>query len=344
MVRCAVIALLLALPAPSAAQCEVRGVASIERLRVRIPGERLRTVAVTDLPVAVRPGRGGAYRDVRVLAPIAFTARSDADIPWTVPRPGAVADGMLWLTPTVDIEDVREELDGETLVLRAQVDNGVWISRVHVPCAAVAVGHGEGGAGAPAWLPPRGPRWQPRRDELYLTSEPSDGASVRLDAPSGLAVPFVELERRDGWVRVAAPFASGAVLRGWALAHQLRAAPAEPGDPEEFRRSYDVHAPLCSRGPPERNEYLGPAHIATGALLHVDPSGPAWASVSEPAVFTVSWRPGSSWVRIVHVPGVRGDGSCPEVLESAWVPRRTVSLQGEGSMRGSVPSVILGIE
>lgn len=346
MIRVAALALLVLVPSSARAQCEVTGVASIERLRVRIPGEPLRTFGVTDVPLAVRPGRGSTYRDVRVLAPITFAARTDAPIPWTVPRPGELADGMLWLTPAVDIEDVREEGDGETLVVRAQIDNGVWISRLHVPCGAIAIGHGEGGAGSPPWSAAHGPRWQPRGDDLYLSSEPNDdGATVRLDAPDGLAVPLVELGRRDGWVRLAASFGSGAVVRGWALAHHLRPAPRAVDDPDEFRRSHDLgRVPLCRRGPPARNEYVGPANIATGALVHLTPDGAPWASVSEPAVFTVSWETGSEWVRIVHVPGVRGDGSCPEVLRRAWVPRRAVSLQGEGSNVGGLPNTILGID
>ncbi len=342
MVRLAVLMLLL-LPCAARAQCEVTGVASIERLRVRMPGDRMRTFGITDLPVAVRPGHGAAYRDVRVLAPITFAARTDAPIPWTVPRPGAVAGGMLWLTPAVDVEDVLEEGEGETLLVRAQVDNAVWISRLHVPCAAIAVGHGVGGDDPPEWASVRGPRWQPRRDGIYLTSDPGGGASVRIDAPDGLPVPFVELERQDGWVRVATRFSSGATLRGWVLGHQLRA--SEPGGAlEELRRSLpSSRAPICRRGTPDRDEYVGPANIATGALVHLDPDGEPWASVTEPALFTVSWRPGSPWVRIVHVPGMRGDGACAEVLEAAWVPRRAVSLQGEGGTR-TAPSVLLGIE
>lgn len=339
----ALVLVLLALPGAARAQCEVTGVASIERLRVRLPGEPMRTIGITDLPVAVRPGRGTAYRDVRVLAPIAFSARTDAPIPWTVPRPGAHADGMLWLTPAVDIEDVREALEGESVTVRVQVDTNVWISRVHLPCRALSVGHGESGAEPPAWASARGARWQPRREDVYLTSGPGEGASVRIDAPDGLAEPFVELERQDGWVRVAARFSSGAVVRGWALAHHLRAAGGASAEPSEYRRTHwTPRARMCRRAP-EQGEYVGPAHIAPGTLVHVDPRGPAWASVSEPAVFTVAWRPGAAWVRIVHVPGVHGDGACPEVLEDAWVLRRAVTLQGEATRQGGVP-VILGIE
>ncbi|HEY8430213.1 MAG TPA: hypothetical protein VIL20_17650, partial [Sandaracinaceae bacterium] len=261
---------LLAWPCAARARCEVAGVASIERLRIRLPGERFRTIGVTDLPVAVRPGRGTAYRDVRVLAPITFSARTDARIPWTVPRPGAHADGMLWLTPAVDIEDVREDVEGGSVTVRAQVDTNVWISRVRMPCRALSVGHGESGAEAPAWASARGPRWQPLREHLHLTSRPGGGVSVRIDAPDGLAEPFVELERRDGWVRVAARFPSGAVVRGWALAHQLRAAHGASAEPSSYRRSHRTpRVPACRRGAPERGEYVGPAHIAVGAHVHV---------------------------------------------------------------------------
>jgi hypothetical protein len=100
--------------------------------------------------------------------------------------------------------------------------------------------------------------------------------------------------------------------------------------------------PLCTRAAPDRNEYVGPASIATGTAIHMSQDGREWATVAEPAVFTVSWRMRSPWVRIIHVPGLRGDGPCPEVLRRAWVPRDAVHLQGEGEAQGT--SVLLGIE
>ena len=324
----ALLALALLAPQAARADCEVSGVASIERLRVRVPGEPLRTLSVTDAPVAVRPGQGGHYRDVRVLAPLAFTARTDAPIPWTVPRPSALADGMLWVTPRAEIEDVRERGSGE-LVVRVQVDTGVWISRVRVPCAALSVGPGEAGADPPDWGVRGGPRWQLRGDDIWLMSEAGSGATLRVDAPEGLATPLVELEQDDGWVRVAARFASGAVLRGWVRQHHLEAVAASDASPAFHRELPPAPVPRCSAPASSRREYVGPAQVRAGAQVRVDPSGPAWASVAEPSVLTIRWRTGSPWVRLVHVPGLRGDGACPEVLTQAWVPREAVRLQGE---------------
>ena len=63
-VRWPLAALLIAVQvAPARAECEVQGVASLGRLRVRVPGHRLRTFGVTDLPIAIRPG---AFVEVRV--------------------------------------------------------------------------------------------------------------------------------------------------------------------------------------------------------------------------------------------------------------------------------------
>ncbi|GAB5549653.1 MAG: hypothetical protein RLO52_32640 [Sandaracinaceae bacterium] len=337
--RALAVLFLLALPASAAADCEVTGVASIERLRVRLPGQRLRTLAVTDTPVAVRPGRGNRYRDVRVLAPFAFAARTDAPIPWTVPTPELVAGGVLWLTPAVDLEDVREDREGEGVTVRAQVDAGVWIGRIHLPCGAVAVGHGESGPPPPAWHS-QGPRWMPQHDRMWITAEPGEGPSVRLDAPEGLSTPMVEIERRDGWVRVVARFSSGAMIRGWVRHVDLRAAEDARVVERPFRRSteHSRHA-LCRRRPPRQDEYVGPAHITVGTLVHTSRDGTEWASVSEPSIFTVSWRPGDRWVRVVHVPGLRGDGRCAEVIRRAWVPRSAVSLQGERSS-----GILLGLE
>lgn len=338
--------LLLLAAGPARADCEVQGVASLDRLRVRLPGHRFRTFAVTDLPIAVRPGRGTRYRDVRVLAPIAFGARTDAVVPWTVPRPQVVADGMLWLTPRVEIESVRELASREGLVVRAQLDVGVWVDRLHVPCDAIAVGHGEGGVPEPEWGA-SGPLWAFRHNHAWVVSEPNDddAATIRIDAPRGLRGPLTEVERRGEWVRVLARFASGALLRGWIRHHHLRASDAGETSPQPYRRAIlPSPSSLCTRGRPQRDEYIGPAHISVGALVRWRREGDPWATVTEPSVFTVSWHHGSEWVRIVYIPGLRADGRCPEIVHHAWVPRRAVSLQGEPTARGDFTGARLGIE
>lgn len=345
-ILCAALASLAA--APARADCEVQGVASLERLRVRVAGEPLRTYAVTDLPVGIRPGRGTRYRDVRVLAPIAFGARTDARVPWTVPRPSLVADGMLWLAPHVEIEDAREQVEREGLVVRVQVDAGVWVDRVHVPCDAIAVGIGEGGDDPPAWgAAAAGPRWAPANVSLWLRSRiggDDEVPTVRIDAPEGLRSPLYEIERREGWVRVVARFESGALLRGWVRQHHLRPAPETDPSPRPYVRAVrETPVGQCRRGPPDRQEYVGPARITVGALVHFEPDGEVWGTVSEPAIFTVSWRTGAEWARIVHAPGLRGDGRCPEVITHAWIRRNQVTLSGEGPA-ADVPGSLLGLE
>lgn len=337
-------ALLLA-ASPARADCEVQGVASLDRLRVRVEGEALRTFSVTELPVAIRPGRGTRYRDVRVLAPVEFGARTDARIPWTVPRPRAYAGGMLWLTPGIEIEDVREQVEREDLVMRAQVDRGVWIDRIHAPCSAIAVGIGEGSEEAPLWGEAGGPRWLPANGVLWVRSQigAAGTATVRVDAPDGLRSPLIEIERRDGWVRVVGRFESGARLRGWVRQHHLRAAPEGDTAAPPYERA--IRTPpvgQCRRRPPARDEYVGPARLTVGAMVRFEVDGETWGTISEPAIFTISWRQGATWARIVHAPGLRGDGQCPEVISHAWVQRSQVTLSGEGS--ASVPGSLLGIE
>jgi len=334
-VRASSLALLVLLCAtPARADCEVHGVASLDRLRVRVPRHDLRTFSIHSLPVAVRPGRGTRYRDVRVLAPVAFGARTDADIPWAVPEPTTVAEGLLWWFPGIELEQVREQVERDGLVVRAQVDVGVWIDRLHVPCEGVSVGLGEGSASPPSWAARGGPSWGMANEQIHLASRPDDdsAATIRIVAPDGLRTPFVEVERRAGWVRVVARFDSGAMVRGWVRPHHLR--PQTEGD--DARRPYrraipPVYASNCRRGAPDRDEYVGPAHISVGTFVRFGPRGDTWATVSEPTLFTVSWHHGSRWVRIVHIPGLRGDGRCPEVITHAWVDRRAVSLSGERS-------------
>jgi len=343
---CLLTVLVLLCASPARADCEVRGVATLDRLRVRVPGHRLRTFSITSLPVAVRPGRGTRYRDVRVLAPVTFAARTDADIPWAVPEPSAVAEGLLWWIPGVELEQVREQAERDGLIVRAQVDVGVWVDRIHVPCEQVRVGLGEGSAPAPAWSRDEGPSWDLANEYVWLASRPDDdsAATIRIMAPDGLRTPFIEVERRDRWVRVVARFESGAMVRGWVRPRQLRPSTASDDERRPYRRAIPaVHAANCRRGAPDRNEYVGPAHISVGAFVRFGRGGETWATVSEPTLFTVSWHHGSRWVRIVHVPGLRGDGRCPEVITHAWVDRRAVSLSGESS-GGAALLDLVGVE
>jgi hypothetical protein len=281
-----------------------------------------------------------------VLAPLAFGARTDADVPWTFPRPTVVADGMLWLTPRVEIEDVREQLDGEDLVIRAQLDAGVWVDRLQLPCDGITIGHGEGGRDEPEWIA-AGPQWMLRHGYAWVASRPDDddAESIRIDAPEGLRGPLTEMARRGDWVRVMARFASGALLRGWVRQHDLRTSNTSEISPQPYTRAIVTNNPgVCSLPRPARDEYVGPARITVGALVRWEQAGEPWATVTEPAVITVSWRAGSDWVRIVHVTGLRGDGRCAEVVQNAWVPRMAVSLQGESTQLGGVPASLLGVE
>lgn len=347
---------LFALPAAAGAQCEVTGVASIERMRVRIPGERLRTLVTHDMPVAVRPGAGVGFRDVRVLAPIHISGRSDARMPWTAPRPMAFASGVLWMVPGVEIERVAEAHRDGHLEFRAQVDNGVWVSRVEAPCSDLALGSGETGdlGSAPAWVHATGTPWMPHDNSFWLRAahpvtgvlagppgnvltgpqttrrDPDPSARVRIDAPNGLPRPLIEVERRGEYARVVLPFESGAAVRGWIRAVELRAV-TEPLHARPYRRARpNVPEHTCRTPQPERGQYLGPAHIAAGAIVHTAPEGTAWASADDSDIpVTVAWRSGERWVRIVSVPGLRDSGDCPAILRRAWVERHSVRLQGE---------------
>jgi hypothetical protein len=326
------LALVLCAAAGAAAQdtvCEVRGVTSLERLRVRVPDDRLRTLEAIDLPVAVRPGRGERYRDVQVLAPLAFGARTDDDVPFFLREDGPVEGGVLWLTARTTLTMVEER--SGAVRIEAELAPGVTASRLDVPCEALTIGPGEGARPAPRWVPLRGPRWVPARRRLWLMAAPGDGEAVRIRLARGarLPRPLVEVERREPWIRVATTFpGTGAAVRGWVQAHHLRAAGAWEDPPRE-PRSYPARIyPPCSY-PPRPDEYVGLAQVTPGTLVRTRPHGQGWATVSEATLFTVAWRVGESWARIVHVPGLMDEGDCPIVLGGAWVPRRAVALRGE---------------
>ena len=254
------------------AQCEVTGVATIEGLRVRIQGERLRDFSVVDLPVAIRPGRGGRYRDIRVVAPLSFSARTDAVLPWSFRNLGLQAAGMIFATPEVRIVSVhermsRERLRGERLgtpvdvgpedahlVLRVQLTEHVFIDRVHVPCQSITVGPGEGSPAVPAWTRMPGPRWELARRQAFMSYEPHRGPSFRIDAPEGLS-DLVELGRHRDSVLVRATFASGTAIRGWM--RQTDSSPDALGVPATatlaaaFARN-QLHGLSPARRPPQR--------------------------------------------------------------------------------------------
>ncbi len=159
---------------------------------------------------------------------------------------------------------------------------------------------------------------------------PDPSACVRIDAPDGLPRPLIELERRGEYARVVLPFESGAAVRGWIRAVELRAV-TEPSEVRPYRRVHPtVPEHTCRTPRPQRGEYLGPARIAAGAIVHTAPDGTAWASADESDIpVTVAWRSGERWVRIVSVPGLRDSGDCPAILRRAWVERHSVRLQGE---------------
>lgn len=226
--------------------------ADLERLRVRLPGRRLRTLSTRSLPVAVRPGRGGHYRDVRVLEPLAFGARTDAPIPWRLRTPGRLVEGVLWAARRTPLREVREWREGVEVAV--ELRPGVVARRVRLACEAITIGAPRGtdeeAAEPPATGP--GPRWWPRSDHLWLAARRGGGPSVRLDTADLEDPPtLVELERRDHWVRVAATFpASGTAVRGWVQRLDLRPAsrPAYP-DPGASTRGGSAR----DARPPERS-------------------------------------------------------------------------------------------
>ncbi len=310
--------LLVALPAR--ADCEVLGVATLPELEVYAPGERRQVVSVAQRRVAVRPGRGTVRRDVRVLEPLAFSARTRSPIAWAVPRPASVADEMLYWGPTVEVEDARED-PREGLVVRARVDDGVWVSRIHVPCDAVRIGPGEGAMEAPAWTARRGPRWQPRGESLWLHARPGEGATVRLDAPRGLPTAMLELARRDDWVRLMIRFASGAAVRGWAREQQIEVATIRRPPSDWTPREPVAPRDRCPRAPPARGEQVGRVTLPPETPVHWRPGGPVWATTSASGSFRISAREGEPWVRLLRAPGLRSGGRCRDLVSHAWVRR-----------------------
>jgi hypothetical protein len=314
-----IVAVIVAASSTAHADCEVLGVATLPEVEVYGEGERLQVVSIVERRIAVRPGRGNVRRDLRVLEPLVFQARTRSPIPWTVPQPASVLSGMLHWGPTVDLEDVREDAhDG--VEVRAQVDDGVWLSQLHLPCDALAVGRSEGTIEPPAWASQRGPRWQPRGSSLWLHAEPDAGPSVRVDVPRGLPTPLVEVARRAGWVQLVIRFASGVALRGWARDHHLQVATID-----RTASAWTPRAPIAPRSPCparalERGEASGRTTLPVDTPVRARPDGPVWATVSTTGPFRVAWREGQPWARILRAPGVRSGGSCRDVLSGAWVP------------------------
>ena len=338
--RVALFALLaLALPSGARAQCDVEGVASLDRLRVRIDGSRLRTLQAIGLPMTFRVGRG-LYQNVRVRSPLAFEARSDRTPEWRVRGAGPLEGDVLWVTERVPLRTVRAVGGGERVDVVAELAPGVEATEVELPCARLTFGRPGWSTGperrAPA-LRPGNPVWWPAREWIWLLDEPGRGPSVRLRF-AGIPPALSELDRRGAWVKVGLSLeATGSRATGWVRQRVLRVV-----DRERLAQRATSVGPR--RGPPvtrdcrrrrRDGEYVGPAMVDGGSLVRTRPNGEPWATVAETTTLTVLWRIGQAWARILHVPGLRGDGRCPEVLRRAWVERGAVHLQGERARRAN---------
>lgn len=139
-------------------------------------------------------------------------------------------------TPLGRADHVR----GELLRVEAALGEGVRLVRAWVSCAHVRVGAPidapdaatpASAEPAAAEVLPSGAPWHPRTLRISVFPGPDAGTHpVRLHLSDADALRFTELRRDAGFVYVRATSATGARLRGWIHASDLRPAPRTARD------------------------------------------------------------------------------------------------------------------
>lgn len=303
---------LLLLPAPTRAQeCALVGVASVPRVRIEPTGGSAFEIDLVDHPLEAR-AEGDRVR-VHSRSTFDFTGTAAA-VPVALRR--ATTVGPLLLRPGTPL--LEPALVGAGVRVRAELSPNVSV-RLDLRCDGVR-------AGATAEPPDEAPDAIERGDLL------AEGAHLRVhDSPAGptslvLArigeggLLLAELERRGDWVRVRRDFATGATLDGWVRARDVRRVPSE--EVHDYLMGTLIGVGGCGRG--GSDGYDGPATVRAGALVHHQRA--SWARARRDVEVQVHWPAGGEWVRLETIEGVRAHGSCPNLLDVAWVRRSDVRL------------------
>jgi hypothetical protein len=215
----------LVLASPVAAQaplCEWTGQPTLTSLRV----ETTSPVGISLVPLR---GRRAVVSLVSIGVFHVQTLDDGAPIVGTTREPIALVvsgmqtfDGIATVASGASVEALRPRRPG----LRGDItiDDGVRLERMTIPCAALGLASEVSAVPILGPVAP-GPRWLARAHLFRLRSRPEPEAPrivVRMDDRS--LHPFVERDRRDGWVRVEAIFPH-ASLSGWVLDTDLMRLP-----------------------------------------------------------------------------------------------------------------------
>jgi len=316
-------ALLLLVPLPAHAQCQLTGSLAQTQVRVQPRGGPAFSVDLVDHPAVARFSTTGRARVVSRGA-LRFTASAE-------PRRVAIAlagptrIGPILLRPGTPVLE-HETRPGAMFVTLRLVDGevpGVTLSAT-LPCRSLGLGAtAEPPSEPPAGVVERGTLLSARR-RLSVHAFAASPGSIRLDI-HGEPLRFAELGRRDGWVHIRRDFFSGSTLDGWVREDHVRVV-----DDAEIRGvlmgTGAGTAGMCGHG--SSHHYTGPATLRRRALVSERREGAAWATARADTPVFVDFAWGDDWVQLERLPGMRSREACTNILTHAWVRRSDVIVPG----------------
>lgn len=305
---------LLASNIATAQRCTVRGTGNVDRVRIAPQGSEAFELDLSALAVEVSAARDGVR--VRTTGALRFegTASSSA-IELAVAGEARLA-GVI-VRPGTPLE--RTFLEGAGARADALIANGVTLSDARIPCARLRVGPA---AEAPAHVggPTRGTLMTIARTLEVRARPRGPSSTLELDGELLLA----EIAREGEWVHVRRDFFAGSTIDGWVRVSDVRSVPEE----EFSELGVGIgHGGLGLCGRAGGHVYRGPATLLAGSEIRTSPDGPAWARAAQDVpIETVEIAANATWAALVSIPGIRGHGTCPNLLETAWAPAAALRL------------------
>lgn len=196
-------------------RCEIGGTVRGIEVAVRLERGMRRVQIATPTRVVVTPLRTGVAR-VRTLEGEQVEGTTRAELRWYLARPISLREGILELEAGIPVERVAVSPRGPWVRIDVALGEGLYLRRAEVPCEVLRVATGDDTIAPRATpVPIAGPRWGARTGRVYLFDRIEGEGALRIDVMPEAPARFVEIERRERWVRIALQTERGARLRGW---------------------------------------------------------------------------------------------------------------------------------
>lgn len=322
---------------PAFADCVVRGTSvPLAGVRVQPPDAPGFFVDLNDsveeedaFSVTAKPRSDGARTDLEVEGAIAFRGRR-SNIWYSLRVPVQVDRLLLHMEPGARLVDAR--VVGSAMLGSIVLDSGgaspsigqrprLVAGPVRVPCSDLTLDDIPDEVELPVggddtW-------WTPRAagHRVGLRAAPDHGAPTvyvsLLERSDELSLERVE--ERGEWLLLG-HFGERALVGGW-----VRRSEWTPASTTQWTVSRDEAATVAFSSLVVPPRYEGPAEIAAGTPIYVEPGRGKWATVKRRTGFNVR-DDGSHWIELTYVAGVAG-ASGAEL--GAYVPRSAVQFPPE---------------